>query len=115
MSVLVIYCCITNYPQRSLKQHLLSHSISEGQESGSNLAEMGVWGPARAENHVNTQHTLHLRQSPTVQLMCMPASPPRELNISTQRVLSSEPPHPLIKQMGKLAQSHTTNLQQPQD
>lgn len=121
MSVLVIYCCTTNYPHRSLKQHLLSHLFSEGQEPESNLAEMGVWGPARAEeNCVDTQHTQALQRSPVVephdgamaQLTCKPASPPTELSASTQRVLSSQPPRPLIKHTGKLAQSHTTNLQQ---
>lgn len=43
-----------------------------------------------------------------------PASPPGELNVRTGRVLSREPLQPLVKRMGKLAQSHTTNLPQEQ-
>lgn len=42
-TVLVTFCCVTNWPQPSnLKPRLLPHIVSEGQKSGSGLASW-VW------------------------------------------------------------------------
>lgn len=106
VSVFIIYCCITSYPQRSLKPHLLSHSVSEGRESGSSFAGMGIWGLARAGETESTPATPCLPRSPLVQpRLDTQASllPSQGTEHQDPEVLGREPPQALIKQMGKLA------------
>jgi len=79
---------------------------------------MGIWGLARAGETESTLTTLCMLWSPSVQPpLGTPARllPSQGLSIRLQRVLSHLPPQVLVKYMAKLAQNHTTNLQQQQD